>query len=147
MKIRFENRDKFKVCGYVTESDQENNDRDLEELWSKYEDKLRKMPESKSCVYGVMWYTDETHKRYCYLLGIETDEFQNDMTFVEVPTGHFAVATVPKEMDAKEAWAEFFYKAIPASGFMPDENHGIYFEFFNQNGDYELWTPIKPMEN
>ena len=142
MEIRFENREQFKVCGYQTETNSENNDRDLEQLWSKHENELRKNPESKSCLYGVMWYTDATHQRYCYLLGIETCNPQSDMVCVEVPKGHFAVATVPKEMTGIEAWTEFFFKEIPARGYAPDESHGIYFEFFDENGNCELWTPI-----
>jgi hypothetical protein len=52
MEIRFENRDKFKVCGYMTETDSENNDRDLDELWRKHEAGLKQTPESKSCVWS-----------------------------------------------------------------------------------------------
>ena len=147
MKIRFENREKFNVCGYVVETTLENNNRDLGDLWNKYERELKENSESKSCLYGVMRYTDETHQRYSYLLGIETDRLQGDMVCMEVPAGHFAVAAVPKEMTGNEAWTEFFYKGIPAKGFMPDESHGVYFEFFNKNGDYELWTPVKPIDN
>jgi len=147
MKIRFENRNKFKVYGYLKETNSENNDYDLGQLWSKYESELRQIPESKSCLYGVTWYTDETHKRYYYLLGIETDKLKDNMVCVEVPTGYFAVATVPKEMTEVEAWAEFFYKEIPAKGYAPDENHGIYFEFYDKNRTCELWTPVKPIDN
>jgi len=146
MKIRFENRDKFSVCGYVKETDLENAPREVGQLWDKYENELRKIPDSKSCLYGVMWYTDETHQRYCYLLGIETDKIQGDMVCVEIPAGYFAVATEPEEMTENEAWTEFFFKEIPSRGFMPDEQHGIYFEFYNEKGDCELWTPVKSIE-
>ena len=147
MEIRFENRDKFKVYGYMTETDSENNDHDLGQLWINYENELKKIPESNSCLYGVMWYTDETHKRYCYLLGIETSKLHDDMVCVEIPTGHFAIATVPKGMTGVEAWTEFFFQELPAKKIMPDESHGIYFEFFDENNNCELWTPIKPIED
>jgi predicted transcriptional regulator YdeE len=147
MEIRFENRDKFKVCGYVTETNSENSEHDGGQLWINHENELREIPESKSCLYGVIWYTDETHERYCYLLGIETDKFQGNMVCVEVPTGHFAVAAVPKGMTEVEAWTEFFFKEIPARGYAPDESHGIYFEFYDKNGNCELWTPVKPINN
>ena len=142
MNIRFENRNKFTVCGYQRETNSENNDHDLGQLIARHENELREISES---LYGVMWYTDDTHQRYCYLLGIETDKCQGDMTCVEVPAGYFAIATVPKGMTGVEAWTEFFFKEIPALGYLPDEKHGIYFEFFDETGDCELWTPLKPM--
>ena len=147
MEIRFENRDQFKVYGYVKETNSENNDQDGGCLWKKHENELRENPESKSCLYGVLWYTDETHQRFCYLLGIETSKHQSDMVCVEVPAGHFAIATVPKGMTEKDAWTEFFFKEIPERGYAPDESHGIYFEFYDENGNCELWTPIKTIEN
>lgn len=145
MKIRFENRDKFKIYGYMAETNSDNNDHDLALLWTKYEMKLKQIPDSNSCLYGAMWYTDETHKQYCYLLGIETNKFQDDMLCLEIPTGYFAIATVPQEMTGVEAWTEFFAQELPAKRLVPDENHGIYFEFFDKNGCYELWAPIKPI--
>ena len=147
MEIRFENRDKFKVCGYMTETNSENNDHDLGQLWTNHENELKQISESKSCLYGVMWYTDETHKRYCYLLGIETNKLRDDMVCVEIPTGHFAVATVPTGMTGVEAWTEFFFQELPAKKFIPNENHGIYFEFFDENSNCELWTPVKPIDD
>ena len=147
MKVRFENRDKFKVCGYVTETNRENDAHDVEQLWTKHENELRKIPESKSCLYGVIWYTDDAHQQFCYLLGVEADIPHDDMVCVEIPTGHFAVATVPEKMAGTEAWTEFFFKEIPEKGFMPDESHGFYFEFYYENGNYELWTPVKPVDN
>jgi len=147
MEIRFEDREKFTVCGYITETSSENNDHDLRKLFTRHEDELRKMPESKSCLYGVIWYTDETHQRYCYLLGIEANKQQSNMVCVEVPTGHFAVAAVPKGMTVVEAWTEFFFKEIPARGYAPDESHGIYFEFYDENGNCGLWIPVKAIES
>ena len=65
-----------------------------------------------------------------------------EMAYVEIPQGYFAVATVPKEILNSEAWTEFYSKEIPAKGFIPDENYGIYFEFFDETGNYELWTAV-----
>jgi len=146
MNIRFENRNKFTVCGYQTETNSENNGHDLGQLFARHENELREVSESKSRLYGVMWYTDDTHQRYCYLLGIETNKCQGDMVCVEVPAGYFAVASVPKGMTEVEAWTDFFFNEIPALGYLPDEKHGIYFELFSETGDCELWTPVKSAE-
>ena len=146
MEIRFESRDKFKVCGYVKETNLENASNEVGQLWDTYENELRKIPESKSCLYGVMWYTDDTYKRYCYLIGIETDKIQDDMVSVEIPAGDFAVATVPEEMTDVEAWTDFFFEELPAIGYVPNEGHEIYFEFYDKNGNCELWTSVKPIE-
>lgn len=145
MNLRFEERDTFRVCGYAVEANLDNNDKVLGELWLKHEDKLRKMPEGNSCLYGVTWYTDETHKQYYYLLGIESfgQGDLDDMNCVEIPKAYFAVMKIPKGMSAVDAWTDFFYKEIPASGYIPDEKHGIYFEFYDENGNCELWTPVK----
>ncbi|MCL2116750.1 MAG: effector binding domain-containing protein [Methanobrevibacter sp.] len=145
MKMRFENRDTFKIFGYSKETNIENNNEDLEQLWSKHETELRKIPEGNSCLYGVIFYTDESHQNYSYFLGVELPVAKfNNMDHVEVPSSYFAVATVPKEMNAIEAWTEFFYKDISESGHIVNENHGIYFEFHDEKGNFELWTPVKP---
>ena len=48
MKIKFENRDKFKVCGYVKEADLENATNEVGQLWDTYENELREIPESQT---------------------------------------------------------------------------------------------------
>ena len=144
MKIQLKKREAFKVYGYVTETNAENNDRDIGLLWSQYESVLRKIPESRGQLYGVIWYTDESHKRYCYFLGFESSREYNDYDFIEIPSGNFAVAKVSKKMTEMEAWTEFFYNAIPANNLVPDEKHGLYFEFYNENGNCELWAPVIP---
>jgi len=62
-QIQLKKREAFKVYGYVTETSAENNDRDIGLLWSQDESILKKIPESKGRLYGVSWYTDESHKR------------------------------------------------------------------------------------
>ena len=146
MDIRFENREKFKVCGYKIVSDEENFERDVEPLWNKHETELRKIPESKSCLYGVTWYKDKTQGLYYYLVGVETAKPQDDMVCVEVPAAHFIVATIPKGMTRLEAWWNLpFEDVVPAKGYAPDESHGIYFEFYDKNGNFEIWAPVIPM--
>lgn len=143
MNIRFEERDAFFVSGYAVETEASSNDKELSLLWNEYKDKLISIPESKSCLYGVMWYT-ENHK-YFYLLGIETHEKKplgDGATFVEIPAAYFGVATVPDNMTEVEAWTDYFEKELPALGFVPDAEHGRYFEFYNKDGACELWTPV-----
>jgi len=143
-QIQLKKIEAFKVYGYVTETSAENNDRDIGLLWSQYESILKKIPESKGRLYGVSWYTDESHKRYCYFLGFESSREYNDYNYVEIPSGNFAVTKVPTKMTEKEAWTEFFYKLIPASNLVPDEKHGRYLEYYDEKGNCELWAPVKP---
>lgn len=142
MDIRFENKDEFIVHGYAVETILSSCDNDVGQLWEKHKDTLLSIPESKSCLYGVMWYT-EGHKYY-YLLGINSNKpSRNDMTAVNIPTAYFAVATVPDNMDTVEAWTQYFEKELPSLNYIPDAEHGKYFEFYNANGACELWTPVK----
>jgi len=145
MKIRFENREKFKVCGYKIVSNEENFERDVEPLWNKHENELRKISDSKSCLYGVTWYADETQEQYFYLVGIKTDNIQGEMTCIEIPAGYFVVVTIPKGMTRLEAWWKYF-EDVPARGYAPDESHRIHFEFHDEKGNFEIWTPVKPID-
>lgn len=142
MDIRFEDRGAFVVSGYAAETSPATNDTDLGALWEEYRDKLIALPESRASLYGVLWYT-ENHS-YFYLLGIEAPGslLEGASTSVEIPAARFAVATVPDNMTAAAAWTEYFDKALPALGFAPDAEHGKYFEYYDQHGVCELWTPV-----
>ena len=142
MKIRFENRNGFTVHGYAVETELSSCDKDVGQLWERHKENLLSIPESKSCLYGVMWYT-ENH-RYYYHLGIQCDKPpKSDMTAVMIPAACFAIADVPKNMDTIEAWTQYFEKELPLLGHTPDAEHGKYFEFYNSNNKCELWTPVK----
>ena len=144
MRIRFENRNAFNVIGYSIETDLSSNDKDIGLLWRECKEKLMIMPESLSNLYGIIWYTK--NHRYNYLLGIEkNDRFQSieQYSIIKVPAAYFAVASVPNRMTAAEAWTEYFEKELPARNYAPDDKHGIYFEFYNEFGNCELWTPVK----
>ena len=142
MEIRFENRKEFSVCGYAVETELSSSEGDVGLLWENHEKILQSIPASESCLYGVMWYT-EGH-RYCYHLGIcsETPPL-DDMTAVTIPSACFAIATVPDNMTIVEAWTEYFETELPFLGYMPDSEHGRYFEFHAADGTCELWTPVK----
>ncbi|MDR3090760.1 MAG: GyrI-like domain-containing protein [Clostridiales bacterium] len=113
MEIRFENKADFIVRGYAVETILSSSEKDVGQLWEKHKEDLLAIPESKSSLYGVMWYT-ENHK-YFYLLGIKNEKPpKSDMTAVTIQAANFAIATVP----------------------------GKYFEFYNAEGACELWTPV-----
>lgn len=142
MEIRFEYRDDFIVHGYAIETILSSSENDVGQLWAEHKDTLLTMSESRLCLYGVMWYTQD-HK-YFYLLGIQSEKpLKSDMISVEIPTADFAVATVPDNMTEIEAWTQYFEKELPSLGYIPDAEHGKYFEFYNADGACELWTPVK----
>lgn len=142
MKIRFEDRSGFSVYGYAVETVLNSCESDVGQLWERYEKALLDIPEGHLYLYGVMWYT-ENH-RYYYHLGIQAKKPpKNDMAVVEIPAAHFAIASVPKNMDTVEAWTQYFEKELPLLGYVPDAEHGRYFEFYGPNGACELWTPVK----
>ena len=144
MKIRFESRTGFIVHGYAVETILSSCENDVGQLWEKYKESLLCIPESESCLYGVMWYS-ENH-RYYYHLGILSDiPHKSDMTAVIIPAADFAIADVPKSMDTIEAWTQFFEKELPLLGYIPDAEHGRYFEFYGASGECELWTPVIKM--
>jgi AraC family transcriptional regulator len=146
MEIRFENRDGFVVYGYAVETVLSSCENDVGELWEKHKKNLLCIPESKSCLYGVMWYT-ENH-RYYYHLGIQSEKQpKSDMAAVTIPLAFFAVATVPENMNTMEAWTKYFEKELPLLGYIPDAEHGKYFEFYNTNEECELWTPVIKTES
>ncbi len=146
MDVRFESRDAFTVSGFATETSAATNDTDLGSLWGEYKDKLASMPEGRNGLYGVLWYT-ENHS-FFYLLGIETGgALEGASTRVAIPAARFAVAKVPVRKTAVEAWTEFFDKELPERGFAPDQEHGKYFEYYDEKGDCELWTPVIPFQS
>lgn len=145
MEVRFENRNSFNVVGYAVETNLDSAVEDIGLLWEKYEKSLLKLA-NKNPLYGVMWYT-ENHN-YFYLLGIEdktslVEENNNDSISLKVPSAKFSIATPPKNMDLIEAWTIYFESKLPNLGYVPNNDHGIYFESHHDNGICELWTPVK----
>ena len=142
LKVRFENRKKFYVYGYAVETELNSSENDVGLLWENHRRILQSIPTSQSCLYGVMWYT-EGH-RYYYHLGIcSKTPLMEDMTAVMIPSACFAIATVPNDMTIVEAWTEYFENELPSLGYIPDSEHGKYFEFHDADGKCELWTPVK----
>ena len=92
-----------------------------------------------------MWSTE--NGRYCYLIGIEIHDIN------KAPLGtcckciantNYAVAYVPSNISAVDAWTEYYEKILPEHGYVPNASHGIDFEYYpnGTNGNYELWTPV-----
>ncbi|MDL2247074.1 effector binding domain-containing protein [Methanobrevibacter sp. OttesenSCG-928-K11] len=144
MKIDFKNRDSFKLCGYSVETNLDSALEDIGDLCEKYEEKLLKLTDSN--LYGVMWYS-EGHN-YVYAVAIEYEDNFNkeNMEFIEIPSAYFAIATVPENMSVIEAWTVYFEKSLPELGYLPDYEHGLFFESYDNNGTCELWTPVKKEE-
>lgn len=141
MEIRFEDRDGFSVYGYAVETILSSAEKEVGALFENHEEGLLSIPEGNGSLYGVMWYT-ENH-RYYYHLGIHSNKVPlDDMAEVVIPAAHFAIATIPEGMDAFEAWTFYFEEELPRLGYAPDAEHGTYFEFYDSNGNCELWTPV-----
>lgn len=156
MKIHFEKRDSFRVVGFAVETNLDSCIEDVGSLWENYEKKLLNLANSESPLYGLMWYTEDHN--YFYLLGIEdsdnsisdiitntnsNDENSKDEIFsVDIPSACFGVANIPKEMDTIKAWTKYFEVELPKLEYLPDDEHGKYFESYF-DGVCELWTPVK----
>jgi len=138
MDMRFEKRDAFYVSGYSMETSEESLEKDCAALREKYEDKLRAISPR---LYFVSWLSKDGNMIY-HFSDQTPGETPDGMTRVEVPTGYFAVATVPEGVPILAAWGEFFETGIPALGADIDMNYGIFFEYFNENGVCELWIPV-----
>lgn len=155
MDLRVIEREEFIICGYVVETSLETCCKDLGELWDRFKSQkqseiLKSSEGSRKGLYGVMWYTQ--NHQYCYLLGkkIKNKEAKIDSTCIKrIPGACYAVAIVPDNMTIVEAWTVLFERILPDAGYMPDLDHGLYFEYYpneDNNEICELWTPIKELK-
>lgn len=148
LDIRLENRTPFVVWGYSVETNLENNDQDVGKLYADHKKELETLPGNQPGLFGVMWYTDEKHKRYFYMLATRFDDPGKvpagiGMQSVEIPGGKFAVASLPEGTDLGEAWTDFYFKELPARGLETNHQHGLFFEWYPVEGEVELWNPVK----
>ena len=155
MNLRFEKRKKFYVSGYPMETSEESLEKDCATLRAKYEDKLKSISEhlyfaSFMSKGGVMVSPRIEGGVMVYLLGVETTS-PNPVTegaiCIEIPTAHFAIATVPEGAPILTTWYEFFEKGIPSLGATIDMDYNFYFESFDKNGVCELWIPVVKTDN
>ncbi|MCD7901254.1 MAG: GyrI-like domain-containing protein [Bacteroides sp.] len=148
LDIRFEDHKPFIVWGYSVETNLENGDQDVGKLWSDYKNELLSLPATSPGLYGIMWYTDNTHKQYFYMLAVHVDDREehlsnNNIQCLEIPNGLFAVASLPDDADLREAWTDFYFKELPARKLETNYKHGIFFEYYPVAGGIELWNPVK----
>lgn len=151
MDLKIVNRNEITLCGDVVETSLDTCKKDLGELWDNYREGkssilFRNTIEYSKGLYGLMWYTQ--NHRYCYLLGKETNPDRTDIDSArlkKVPAARYAIVSVPENMSITEAWTVFFEKILPEAGYMPDSDHGLYFEYYEDesNKTCELWTPVK----
>lgn len=152
MKINLTERSEFKLCGYSVETNPENNDKDISALLHDYFHRgkvelIEQIAKNKGEeYYGFSWYT-QAHERYCYLFGKEVDdpeELPHGAQLKRIPKTQYAFEAFEAGSDIIRAWSDFFYKDIPESGYEPNYEHGLWFEYYPEgiNGKYELWSPV-----
>ncbi len=139
------------MCGYAAQTTLNNNDADLQKLFGDFfnsgKDKmLFGLKGAEPGFFGVEWYT-QGHKSFFYLLGVSVDKtirVPEGAVLKVIPAAEYAVTKVPAGRNLVDAWTEFFYTAIPESGYVPDDDHGCYFEYYpgHTDGDCELWVPV-----
>lgn len=141
MKMRLEEKKAFYVSGYSMETTEATLEKDVLTLREKYEAKLRSISD---CLYFVSWEKDE---KMIYHFSAPTPNTTTEgMTRVEVPAGHFAIATVPEGMPTLAAWHQFFETLTPTLNVDIDMKATHYVEYFAENGICELWIPVSVSE-
>lgn len=151
MNVQTVRRGALAICGYAVETTLNNNDADLQKLFSNFFDSgkdelLLGLKGAEPGFFGVEWYTPG-HKSFFYLLGVAVDKnvrVPEGAVLKVIPAAAYAVTKVCAGRSLVEAWTEFFYTAIPEEGLKPDEAHGYYFEYYpgHTDGDCELWVPV-----
>jgi len=152
MQIRFINKSDFQISGYSVETSLNESGKDVAALYNDYFNTekatlIDNVAKNKAAeYYGLMWYL-EGHERYRYLLGKETvnpSAIPVEAELKEIPASLYAVADFEKDYDGVKAWTDFFFEAIPKTGYAPNYEHGFFFEYYPDgvNGNYELWTPV-----
>ena len=148
MEFAIKKKAMFHLCGFYLETSLETCGPELHRLWEYYDGRKKELFDlfgERKDFYGLMWKT--TGNRYCYMIGIESDgreELPDGAVTKTIPAAEYAVASLPPNISAFDAWTDFYYKALPAAGYVPNAGHGFDFEYY-PNGDgavYELWTPV-----
>jgi len=138
MDIRIEKREGFTIGGYLIETlaTDESYDAKSIDLRNKHEESLRA---NDTILYGATWFTND--EKLYYLFGMEQRNNEGKDS-VSIPTGLFAVATVPKDMPLIQAWVEMWEeKGLPSTGYKYIEAEKC-FELFGEDGAREIWVPV-----
>ncbi len=152
MKICITERTEFELCGYSVETELENNDKSIKALYYDYFHKGKAelieqiAKSSNSEYYGLSWYTYK-HEKYCYIIGKEVtnqEKIPSGALLINIPKAQYAFEMFDPEDNIIKAWSSFFYKDIPESGYKPNYEHGLWFEYYPDgvSGKYELWAPV-----
>lgn len=148
----FAERAEFELCGYFVETGSEDNDKNINALFHDYfhQGKAKMIEQiaknNGAEHYGLVWYT-QNHEKYCYLLGKEVvapEKIPLGAQLMRIPKTRYAFEAFEAEVDIIRAWSDFFYKDIPESGYEPNYEHGLWFEYYPDGiyGKYELWSPV-----
>ncbi|MCL2745818.1 MAG: hypothetical protein FWE48_01820 [Coriobacteriia bacterium] len=155
MNMELKSKDTFYISGYSVKTDEASQEKDVASLREKYEDQLRSIAQlaskaslsktslSQAPLYLVGWATEDDN--YIWVLGAETQNqapIAEDATVAEIPASLFAIGAVPKETPFMVAWGEFMGAGIPALGATIDIEHGVFVAPLNEEGVYEVWTPV-----
>ncbi len=147
MDFHLVQRDSFSICGYCVETCLKTCGQGLAKLWEEYGRKKELLYARfgrRNDFYGLMWKTGG--ERYCYLIGIEVPAESNlpaGTVRKEIPPARYAVASVPADRSAVEAWTEYYCQTLPEAGYEPSAGHCFDFEYYREGGSYyELWTPV-----
>ncbi|MCL2438562.1 MAG: hypothetical protein FWC99_05705 [Coriobacteriia bacterium] len=155
MNMELKSKDTFYISGYSVKTDEASQEKDVASLREKYEDQLRsiaqlapkaslsKTPLSQTPLYLTGWATEDGN--YLWVLGIETQSqtpIAEDATVTEIPASLFAIGAVPKGKPFMVIWGDFMGTGIPALGATIDIEHGIFVAPLNEEGVYEVWTPV-----
>jgi predicted transcriptional regulator YdeE len=148
MEVKIVQREEFIIGGLSVETTPENNDKDIEVLFSYFCNRkmqlLNNITKNTKEYYGVIWYT-KLHERYKYLVGQKINSITNDFDVKILPEGQYACSKFSANYDPIKAWTDFYYKGIPEAGYKPIEKNDISFEYYPNglNGEYELWTLVE----
>jgi len=138
MDIRIENRNSFSIKGYLIETlaTDESYDAKSIALRKHHEEALRKR---SPVLYGATWFTAD--EKLYYLFGSEQGD-AGSKDNVNIPSGVFAVATIPNDMQLIQAWVAMWEETgLPSTGYSYIEA-GTCFELFGDDELIEIWVPV-----
>jgi predicted transcriptional regulator YdeE len=150
LSIKVMDRDAFYIIGIMVETSLATAVRDISILEQQYEEyaPLSMALRSSQGHYGLMWYTQ--NHNYCYLLGVSVKKLlpeSDNLLCRYIPAARYAVMNVAADQSVFTAWGDLFEKILPAVGWAPDYEHGMFFEYYPDDGAEccQLWTPVKPI--
>jgi len=149
MEAKIKSINEFKTVGITYFGN--NTKGEIPKLWevfnSRYKD-INNKTKAGLC-YGICEDMPDAQGRFHYTACAEVGDFLNIPDGMEakvVPAGKYAVYTFAESMDKLgEFYETIFGKWIVESGYQMDERpqFELYDERFMQNGEFDLYMPIK----